>query len=98
MIRASSNQRINESAIWLRRNLGLLLILAAAVSSIVTYGAITGTAASLLKPRHVLTLLVVDVALLAALIGIIGQRILRLWASLRAGSTGSRLQKRIVVM
>ncbi|MDE3016671.1 MAG: PAS domain-containing sensor histidine kinase [Pseudomonadota bacterium] len=75
------------------------LTLAAFLSATITYGMLAGSNAPLsLVSGRVLTLFIVDAALLLALIGVIGARILRLWASLRAGSAGSRLQKRILVM
>lgn len=95
-----SGTRHLTPAMWLRRNIALLLIFAAGISATATYGAIAGSNSplALVGPGHVLTLLTIDVALLAALIGIIGMRVFRLWASLRAGASGSRLQKRILVM
>src|SRR5690348_5177634 len=85
--------------LWLRKNLAALLTLAAILSAILTYAAITGGNAPLgMKPKRVLFLLIVNGGLLALLIAIIGKRLLGLWASLRAGSAGSKLQKRILVL
>ena len=84
---------------WLRSNIALLLTLAAFVSAIATYAAITGGDASLgLKPKRVLNFLIIDVALLSLLTIIIALRVYGLWKSLRVGSAGSRLQKRILIL
>lgn len=84
---------------WLKRYIPLVLIIAAFTAAIVSYITITGSDAPLgLKPKRVNTLLIVNVALLVLLAGIIASRVWGLWHSLRAGSAGSRLQKRIVVL
>jgi two-component system, NtrC family, nitrogen regulation sensor histidine kinase NtrY len=84
---------------WVRGNVGMLLTIAAIFSAIATYMIITGSDAPLgMKPKRVMNLLLVNVSILALLIGIIGLRIYRLWAALRAGSAGSKLQRRIVIM
>ncbi len=84
---------------WITRHLAVILIIAAIISAIGTYIVITGSDAPLgMKPRRVLTLLLINLGLLAILIAIIGRRIWRLWGALRAGSAGSRMQKRILVL
>lgn len=84
---------------WVRRNIAFILAIAAIVFTIITYSVITGSNSPLgLKPKRVITFLVIDVAILALLIGIVGARIFSLWTALRMGSAGSRLQKRIVVL
>jgi len=85
--------------LWLRRNLEILLVVAAFVSAIATYSVMTGSNAPLgIKPKRVLAFLIVDIAILTLLAGIIAMRIYSLWNSLRAGFAGSRLQKRILVL
>jgi two-component system nitrogen regulation sensor histidine kinase NtrY len=84
---------------WFNRNIALILTLAAFASVIISYSAITGNNAPLgIKPKRVLTLLSVNIGLLAVLIGIISWRSYRLWVNLRAGSAGSQLQKRILIL
>lgn len=76
-----------------------ILVVAAIFSVIFTYVTITGSATPLsVKPGRIWTLLIMNVGLLVLLMGIVAFRIFRLWAALRAGSAGSRLQKRIVVL
>jgi len=85
--------------LWFRKNLAVILTVAAFISAITTYAVITGGSAPLgVKPKRVLTLLWIDTGLLLLLIAIVAMRIWGLWASLRAGYAGSKLQQRIVVM
>jgi len=85
--------------VWLRNNLALLLTLAAFVSVIATYSIITGGNAPLgIKPKRVLHYMIVDVGLLALLVSVITWRVYNLWKSLRVGSAGSQLQKRILIL
>jgi len=84
---------------WFRRNLALILTILAFLAAIMTYAAMTGSSAPLgIKPKRVLGFLIFDIGLLALLIIIIASRIYNLWTSLKAGSAGSQLQKRILVM
>ncbi len=84
---------------WLYRNVAIIMVFAAFVAGISTYMVISGDAGHIsLKPKRVLTFLSVDIALLMVLVAIIARRIYNLWASLRAGSTGSQLQKRILLL
>ena len=95
-----SNYPLIQSAYaWLRRNLLLLLIVAVCASLVISYNIVDGTTESLsMKPRRMLVLLAVDIALIAVIVGVISTRIYRLWATMRAGAGGSKLQKRIVIM
>ncbi|NBX03597.1 MAG: HAMP domain-containing protein [Alphaproteobacteria bacterium] len=84
---------------WLRRNLTFFLILAAVTSAVTTYITITGSTAPLgLKPKRVLTLMFVNIGVLAVLVGIVALRIYNLWNALRIDKVGSKLQKRILVL
>ena len=84
---------------WLKRNLTLILIAAAIISAIFTYSAMTGSSAPLaLKPRRVGMLLILNGSLLVLIVGIFGMRIFGLWTALKAGSAGSQLQKRILIL
>ena len=84
---------------WFKRNLALLLAVAAFIATIATYAVITGNDAPLgMKPKRVLTFLTVDIVLLALLAGVVALRIWGVWTSLRSGSAGSKLQRRVVVM
>lgn len=85
--------------IWIRRNLIVVLIAAAVISAIFTYITITGSPAPLgMKPQRVWMLLAVNLTLLLALIGMVLARIFGLWTALKAGSAGSRMQKRILLL
>ncbi len=89
--------RIYES--WLGRNIAIVLTAAAFISAIVTYIVITSSEAPLgIKPKRVVNLLIINITLLTLLVTIIGLRIYNLWSSLRAGSAGSKLQKRILIL
>jgi two-component system nitrogen regulation sensor histidine kinase NtrY len=95
----SLSYSFTSSLPWIRRNLASILTFAAFVSAIGTYIVITGSDAPLgMKPKRVLSLMLLNITLLALLSGIIGRRVWRLWKSLRIGSAGSRLQKRILVL
>lgn len=94
---ASLRARFENS--WLGRNLALIMVLAALTAGISTFIVITGASTPFgLKPRRVLTFLSVDITLLVILVTIIAKRVYTLWTSLRAGSSGSQLQKRILVL
>ena len=84
---------------WPAKNIALLLTIAAFISAIATYIAITGDNAPLgIKPKRVLHYLIVDVALLTLLVAVIAARVYHLWQNLRVGSAGSQLQKRILIL
>lgn len=96
---SSSRPIIQASFAWLRRNLLILLIVAACVSLVISYIIIDGSPSSLgVKPKRMLVMLAVNVGLIVFIISIIATRIYRLWAIMRSGSGGSKLQKRIVIM
>jgi two-component system nitrogen regulation sensor histidine kinase NtrY len=104
LLSQSSNNLIFQSLLaWLRRNLLILLILAVGVSLAISYIIVDSSPSSLvgslsMKPKKMMTLLSVNVALITLIISIIATRIYRLWATIRVGAGGSRLQRRIVVM
>lgn len=84
---------------WLRNNLALLLTLTAFGSALITYYVITGGNAPLgMKPGRIFYYLSINLGLLALLVAVIGFRVYRLWRNLRAGSAGSKLQKRILIL
>lgn len=84
---------------WLRRNLLWVMVFAVGVSLAVTYNIIDNSPTNFgMKPKRMMTLLTVNVGLLALIIAIISLRIYWLWRALRAGTSGSKLQKRIVLM
>ncbi len=84
---------------WVRRNSVLILIVAALLSAVVSYVTITGSTAPLgIKPKRFWTLLLVNLGLVTLLIAVIATRIFGLWSALRAGSAGSKLQKRILTL
>lgn len=99
MTGSNAHQLIGVFATWVKRNLTVILIAAAVVSAILTYATITGSETPLgLKPRRVWMLLGINLGLLAALMGIVAVRIFGLWSALQAGSAGSQLQKRILLL
>ena len=84
----------------LQRNIALLLVLAAVISVIATYIVITGGSNSPLgiKPKRVVNYLIIDITLLTLLVSVLAVRVYNLWKSLRIGSIGSQLQKRILIL
>ncbi|MCH2546271.1 MAG: PAS domain-containing sensor histidine kinase [Alphaproteobacteria bacterium] len=81
------------------RNIALLLIIAAIASAFTTYVVMTRSENPFgPDPETIITLALVNLALLLALIAVVAHRAYRLWLELRSGSVGSRLQMRIVVM
>ncbi len=84
---------------WLRRNTLPVLILFAIISAIATYASISSSTAPLgIKPNRVWTLLMVNMVLLLALIGLIATRVFGLWSAFKTQSAGSKLQGRILAM
>ena len=75
------------------------VILASIASFIAVYISITRRS-GLLAPdaKGIVSLILVNLILLSALIALVVRRAVRLWASLKSGSVGSRLQTRIVLM
>jgi two-component system nitrogen regulation sensor histidine kinase NtrY len=96
---AAHSRMVAAAAGWLKRNLAFILMALALAAAVTTYIVMTGSNAPLgIKPRRVLTFLMFDVALLLLLSSFVGYRIHHLWKSLREGSEGSQLQKRILAM
>ncbi|MEQ1705565.1 MAG: PAS domain-containing sensor histidine kinase [Rickettsiales bacterium] len=84
---------------WLRRNLLLIAVVAVCISLLVTYSIMYNAPTNFgMKPKRMMTLLAVNVGLFALIIAIIATRIFWLWRTIRAGSSGTKLQKRIVLM
>jgi two-component system nitrogen regulation sensor histidine kinase NtrY len=81
------------------RTLAAALVLAAIASFIATYISITRRS-GLLAPdaRGIVALILANLILLFGLAAIVVRRAVRLWASFKEGSVGSRMQTRIVVM
>jgi len=99
----SLKQRIKAQALGVyasgRSNLIGLLGLAAFTIAVVTYIVITGGDAPLgIKPKRVLTLMWVNIALLVLIVGIVVTRIYGLWSALQVDKAGSKLQKRIIIL
>lgn len=84
---------------WVARNLVMLLAITAFISAIYTYVIITGQNEPLgLKPKKINFLVTLNLIVLAALIGTVALRVVRLWGAVRSGIAGSQLQKRIVIL
>jgi two-component system nitrogen regulation sensor histidine kinase NtrY len=96
---SSGYQIIQSSFAWLRRNLLLIIVFSIFVSLAITYSIINNSPTNFeMKPKRMMTLLTVNVGLFSLVIAIISMRIYWLWKTLRAGSSGSKLQKRIILM
>jgi two-component system nitrogen regulation sensor histidine kinase NtrY len=81
------------------RSLAAALVLASLASFIATYISITRRS-GLLAPdaKGIVALILVNLILLLGLAAIVVRRAVRLWASFKEGSVGSRMQTRIVAM
>jgi len=85
--------------IGLARKLALALAIAAVVSGIATYGAVTRTSSPFgPDPGTVASLLLVDLVFLLLLGALVSSRLVRLWIDRRQGSAGSRLHTRLVAL
>jgi two-component system nitrogen regulation sensor histidine kinase NtrY len=83
----------------LARKLAVALTLAASVSGLATYVALTSTGPlGGPNPRTVFVLLIVDLLLLLLLASLVAWRLKRVWIERRSGSAGSKLHVRMVVM
>lgn len=85
---------------WARRSglgnkLAITLAIAAIVSGIATYSALTAASPFSPDPRTVLRLLLINLGLLLILGAVVGRRLVKLWVARRAGSAGSRLHVRM---
>src|SRR3954447_4613433 len=80
----------------LARKLAIVLAIAALVSGIATYLALTGAPPFGPHPGVVLFLLTLDLVLLLALAALVIKRLVSVWAERRRGLAGSRLQVRLV--
>lgn len=84
---------------FIRRNLFFILLISICASLAISYNIIDSSPSNLgIKPKRMMTLLSVNVGLVSLVIAIIAMRIYWLWGTLKAGSSESRLQKRIVLM
>ncbi|MDP6388392.1 MAG: HAMP domain-containing protein, partial [Alphaproteobacteria bacterium] len=94
---------IGKISQWARdRGLGRIfaisLAVAALVSGIATYAALTGAPPLGDSPTLILLLLNVDLALLLLLAVVVARHIVAIWWARRRGSAGSRLHVRLVVL
>jgi len=88
---------------WARRvglgsKLSIALSIGAVGSGVMTYAVLTGAAPVSPSPRVILFLLFVNLVLVMLLGAIVARRLVQLWVARRAGSAGSRLQVRMVVL
>jgi two-component system, NtrC family, nitrogen regulation sensor histidine kinase NtrY len=88
---------------WARRSslgnkLSIALVIGAIGSGAMTYAVLTGAGPVSPSPRVILFLLFVNLVLVMVLGAIIARRLVHLWVARRAGSAGSRLQVRMVVL
>ena len=83
----------------LARKLALALAIAAVVSGIATYGAVTRSSSPFgPDPGTVAVLLLVDLVLLLLLGALVSSRLVQLWIARRQGSAGTRLHTRLVAL
>ena len=79
------------------RHLAVGLTIAALVSGVATYVALTGSP-PFTSRSTLLTLIIIDLVLLLPLAALTGTYIVRLWSERRRRSAGSRLQARLVLL
>jgi len=84
--------------VGLGRKVTVALAVAALLSGIATYAAITGLPPFGLSGRAVLPLLLLNLVLLLVLGAIVAKRLVEVWAQRRRGLAGSRLHVRLVVL
>ncbi|MBN8531683.1 MAG: PAS domain-containing sensor histidine kinase [Alphaproteobacteria bacterium] len=79
--------------------IALAFAIAAVLSAMFTYTAITSSTDTFgPDPRKVTGLILINLTFLLGLAVVIIQRVIRLWAEIRSGVEGSRLQRRVVTM
>ncbi len=79
-----------------RSYLGMVLVLAAIISGVVTYAALTETSPLGNDTDTVIWLLNVDLVILLMLVALIARRIVSLWSGRKRGLAGSHLHVRLV--
>lgn len=84
--------------VGLSRKFAVALTVAAILSGVATYAALTGSAPLGPGPNTVLVLLNLDLVLLLLLGAVIARQVVKVWSERRRGSAGSRLHVRLVVM
>ena len=95
---------LNRLARWdarfsLSRKLAVMLAIAALVSGVATYGALSGWGPfGSPAPLTVLVLLYIDLVLVLLLSAVVLRRMVQLWLERRRGSAGSRLHTRVVAL
>lgn len=80
----------------LERKFSALLLLAAVLSGMATFAAMTGRLPGAGDPRSILLLLVLDLVFLVFLSVLIIRRLVQLWAQRRRAAAGARLHSRLV--
>jgi two-component system, NtrC family, nitrogen regulation sensor histidine kinase NtrY len=90
-------------AVWARQvrlmdQLSVFVAIAAIVSGVATYAAMTGWGFDEPSSTLVVILLNINVFLLLVLTILVGRRLLRLWAARKTGAAGSRLYVRLAVL
>ena len=101
--RSPPTPRGRLSAFWKRwrigQRLGVALVVAAFVASLLTYAVFSGTATFLpATPSVLLTLLNLDLVLFLAVAVLVIRRVVKLWGERRRGTAGSGLHVRLVLL
>lgn len=85
--------RVNQH---IRGTMAFVLIVAALVSGIATYAALTDTPPFGKDTRTILWLLNIDLIILLVLVTLVAQRMVGLWSGMKKGQAGSKLHVRLV--
>ncbi len=82
--------------VGLERKLAITLLIAASISGITTFLALTGDLSQVIKPQSLLLLLTTDFIFLMGLLTIVVRRLVLLWLERKRGLAGSKLHSRLV--
>ncbi len=97
--KTTSFWRFARSKIFRTRNLAAVLTVASLISVVVTYVTIARSDSTFgPDPRSIMGLLMTNLVLVLALMGVISKRAVTLFIARKKGAAGSRLQARIVTM
>ncbi|MDX2144226.1 MAG: PAS domain-containing sensor histidine kinase [Rhodospirillaceae bacterium] len=90
-------------ALWSRQvrlidRLAMVIAVAAVISGLATFAALSGRIFNDASSTWIIVLLNIDIALLLALVILVGRRLLRLWYARKSGAAGSRLYVRLAML
>ncbi|WP_156176732.1 sensor histidine kinase NtrY-like [Kiloniella spongiae] len=90
------NASLWAKRVGLERKLAIILFIAASISGITTFSALSGDLSQANDPQLILLLLTADFILLMALLAIVVRRLVLLWLERKRGLAGAKLHSRLV--